>query len=233
MVCLWGVCLWSWHPGSPLERGGGQEAQGSRSSWEAPVGGPRPHPALPSRAAGSAAAACQCGLIGLFLWGQQSDLDHSACRGSLEPLRRWEVRAGGMAAGKDWGVGRVSVAPGLELPPHFLGSQVRVCLALSPCLRVDGLSVGVPLGPRVPSALVCLALSPCLWVDGLSVCGCPFGSLGPECVCLPGSVSMSPGGWALCLWVSLWVWVCACGSQSVSPSSSSLALSSLTSVLFC
>ena len=115
------------------------------------------------------------------------------------------MRAGGTAAGEAWGVGRVSVVPGLELPPRFLGSQVRVCLALSPCLRVDGLSVGVPLGPRVPSALVCLALSPCLRVDGLSVCGCPFGSLGPECVCLPGSVSMSPGGWAVCLWVSLWV----------------------------
>ena len=86
------------------------------------------------------------------------------------------MRAGGTAAGEAWGVGRVSVVPGLELPPRFLGSQVRVCLALSPCLRVDGLSVGVPLGPRVPSALVCLALSPCLRVDGLSVCGCPFGS---------------------------------------------------------
>ena len=109
------------------------------------MGRPRPHPALPSRAAGSAAAACQCGLIGLILRGQQSDLDHSACRWSLEPLRRWEVRAGGTAAGEAWGVGLVSAAPGLEL------------------------------------------------------------SLGPECVCLPGSVSMSLGGWAACLCVSLWV----------------------------
>ena len=46
------------------------------------------------------------------------------------------------------------------------------------CLHVFGwmgcLFVGVPLGPRVPSACVCLALSPCLRVYGLSV-GVPLG----------------------------------------------------------
>ena len=71
------------------------------------------------------------------------------------------------------------------------------------------------MGPRVLTACVCLALSLCVRVDRLSVCGRPFGSLGPECVCLPGSVSW----WTGCLFVGVPLdpeCVCLPGSVSVS-----------------
>ena len=86
-----------------------------RDPWCSPRGNPACRGTFAFASRVSSTAACQCRLIGLFLRGQQSDLDHSACRWSLEPLRRWEVRAGGTAAGEAWGVGLVSAAPGLEL----------------------------------------------------------------------------------------------------------------------
>ena len=71
-----------------------------------------------------------------------------------------------------WEWACVSVVLGLELLPCFLGTRVFVWLALSPCLRVDGLSVcGCPFGSgfvRVGLSLFLRPLPPAAWLSALS-----------------------------------------------------------------